>query len=75
MPLEINRELDQDLESLLTMVFESEVDEKQKDLSRELQDKALNKAQAYVKNKVLKGIIKNQLKSIAEQTLFGSSDD
>ena len=32
MPLEINRDLDQDLESLLAMVFESEVIDKQKDL-------------------------------------------
>ena len=61
MPLEINRDLDQDLEALLTLVFNSEVDEKQKDLNNEFMEKALKKASQYTKSKVLKKIDKNKL--------------
>lgn len=48
------------------MVFESEVEEKQKDLSNDHMEKALKKASQYAKSKVLKGIEKTKLKSIAE---------
>ena len=57
-PLEINKELDRGLDELLTIVFETEVESKQRIIFEEFESRVLKKTTSYIRWNVLKAVEK-----------------
>ena len=55
-PLEINKELDRGLDELLTIVFETEVESKQRIIFEEFESRVLKKTTSYIRWNVLKAV-------------------
>lgn len=57
-PLEINKELEKDLQELLTIVFISEVESNQQTFISQFAERILVRASKYTKNNILKAVTK-----------------